>query len=85
MIITTPWGAVAGGVRVRLSTSRVVHILDRIPGRPDLVLMRSSGGATRLASVDPRATAQVLIEAPELAVIALRRHFPRIEYLREER
>lgn len=83
--VSIAWGQVPGNVRVQLSTGRVVRILDRIPGRPDLVLMRAAHGDTRLVTVDPLAPAQVLIGTEEQVAAALRTRFPHVEFIREER
>lgn len=84
MIVEIPWGQVPGGARVRLSSGRVVHVLDRVPGLPSLAVLRNSHGATRPITVDPAAMADVLFDTQDAAVAVLRAQFPAIEFLREE-
>lgn len=83
MIVPTPWGLVPGGARVRLSTGRVVYVLDRIPGHPELVMLRNASGSTRPATVDPAALVDVVFDEVAAAVASLRGRFPHVEFIRE--
>lgn len=83
VIIPMRWADVPGGVRVVLSSGRVAHVLDRIPGMPALVMLRNATGHTRGVQVDPNAVVPMIFDEQETAAAVLRTAFPSIEYLRE--
>lgn len=83
MIVGVPWTQVGGGMRVRLSTGRIVHVLDRIPGLPHIAVLRNGAGQTRPATVDPAALAEVVFDELSAAEAMLRAAFPRLEFLME--
>ena len=83
MIISIPWGQVPGGARVRLSTGRIVHVLDRVPGLPSLAVLRNGHGQTRPITVDPAAPADVVFDELSVAVASLKQRFAKVEFIRE--
>jgi hypothetical protein len=83
VIIAMRWSEVAGGMRVILSTGRIVHVLDRVPGLPGVAMLRNAHGRTASATVDPGAVVPVVFDEQDVALAHLKTRFTRVEFIRE--
>lgn len=76
------WADVAGGHKVILPSGRIAHVLERVPGAPDLVMLRNDHGDTRPMTVDPGAYVPVIFDEEIDAYASLKAVFPHVEFLR---
>lgn len=85
MILPVRWHDVRGGMRVILSSGRVVHVCERIEAMPELAMLRNAHGRTAAIRVDPQAVVPVVFDERDAALATLKMAFPKIEYVREAR
>lgn len=83
MILPVRWHDVRGGMRVILSSGRVVHVCERIEAMPELAMLRNAHGRTAAIRVDPQAVVPVVFDTRDAVVASLRVRFPKVEFIRE--
>lgn len=82
MIIAKRWEEVEAGTRVKDPAGQIFHVIARYGA---FVSVRALDGTTHTLVIRTQDYIPTVLEPEDFAVACLRKHFPTLEFLKEER